>query len=403
MRNLKLTTTTGMATAQPVVPIAPLLSLAAIGRSGAGMPCVLDAGPACLVTSGRIAIGLALREMGVGQGDAVLLPAYHSMSMVSPVLWRGAAPVFYKVGADAAVDLDDLAARLGPTVKAIIVTHYFGFHQDMAPIRALCDAHGVHLLEDCAHCFFGEHAGRPVGTFGDYAIASSMKFFPVYEGGVLVSARHRLAGVSLRSAGAGFEAKVALTTLEKSFAYRRLSALHMALWLPLKAKDLVWRALKARRPAAADAVPLAPTSSDSSYQFDPYWIDKRSSIFSRLMLRIVARPRIVALRRAHYLRLQQAVTKLPGCRPLFARLPDGVCPWQFPLLVDDPEPLFQRLRDAGVPVVRFAETLWPGVDAATCADSVYLSRHVLAFPCHQELAPGEVDWMIARLQQASLA
>jgi hypothetical protein len=91
---------------------------------------------------------------------------------------------------------------------------------------------------------------------------------------------------------------------------------------------------------------------------------------------------------------------LPGCRPLFAALPDGVCPWLFPLLVDDADAAFARIRQLGVPVVRFAETLWPGVDAARCPDSVRLSRHVLAFPCHQELSEQEFDWMRAHLVEA---
>jgi perosamine synthetase len=71
--------------------------------------------------------------------------------------------------------------------------------------------------------------------------------------------------------------------------------------------------------------------------------------------------------------------------------------------VDDPEPLFARLHAAGVPLTRFAETLWPGVDAATCANSAFLSRHVLAFPVHQELRAGERAWMVAAIRQAVLA
>lgn len=160
---------------------------------------------------------MALRQMGVGTGDEVLVPAYHSPSMVPPVLWCGATPIFYRIGADASVDLDDVAAKTGPATRALMVTHYFGFPQDLAAIRAFCDARGLQLLEDCAHCFFGTHQGRPVGSWGDYAIASSMKFFPVYEGGCLVSARHRLDAVKLRPSGPGFEAKAALATLENSF------------------------------------------------------------------------------------------------------------------------------------------------------------------------------------------
>ena len=384
--------------ARPFVPLAPVLSRASFGRDRSGLRGVLDAGEAQLVTSGRVALALALRELGVQQGDTVLLPAYHSLSMVPPVLWRGATPGFYRVGMDAAVDLDDVAARLAPSVKVLVVTHYFGFPQDLARIRAFCDERQLALVEDCAHCFFGEHAGRPVGSYGDYAIASSMKFFPAYDGGVLVSNRRPLA-LALRPAGAGFEIKALLNTLELGFAYGRMPLLRALLAAPLAAKDLLWRALKAARgvaPGAGPAAALAPASSDSGAGFDPAWVDKRASWIARRLLRRASSQRIVARRRANYLQLERALGQLAGCRPLFARLPDGGCPWLFPLLVDDPEPAFKRLCAWGVPVTRFASTLWPGVDAASCANSAALSRHVLAFPVHQELRDDELAWLCER-------
>ncbi|MES2018655.1 MAG: DegT/DnrJ/EryC1/StrS family aminotransferase [Pseudomonadota bacterium] len=367
---------------KPRVPLAPVLSRSSFGLAGR-CASVLDAGDLRQVTSGRIAIALALREMGIGAGDSVLVPGYHSMSMIPPILACGAQPVFYKVGPDAALDLADVAARLDGSVKAIMVTSYFGFPQALSLLRTFCDLHGLQMLEDCAHCFFGEHAGKPVGSWGDYAIASSMKFFPIYEGGALVSARHALTTPPPVSAGAGFEGKAALNALENSFAYGRLPLLKAALWLPMRLKAVLWR----RRGMA-----LAPSSSDSSFEFDPRWLDKRSSWFSRFVMKHASHKRIVALRRAHYAQLELALSRLPGCRPLFASLPDGACPWMFPLLVDDPEPLFERLHRAGVPLTRFAESLWPG--AQVCENSVHLSRHVLAFPCHQELQRGELAWII---------
>jgi len=382
---------------RPRIPLVPVLSGASFRAvRGASLPSVLDAPQVRLVTSGRIALALALRELGVGEGDSVLLPAYHSMSMVPPVLWRKAVPRFYRVDAGARANLEDIAALCDASVKVLVATHYFGFPQDLAALRTLCDARGIALVEDCAHAFFGEYQGRPLGSHGDYAIASSMKFFPMYEGGALVSARHSLDKVALHSAGKGFEAKVVLNTLEHSFRYGRLPAIRAMMALPLRAKDLLWRRIKAQRPVAA-ASALAPGSSDSDFSFDPRWLDKRSSRFARWLLRRVARDRIVARRRSNYQRLQQALDGLPGCRPLHPVLPDGVCPWLFPLLVDDAESVFARIRQRGLPVVRFADTLWPGVDAERCPDSAYLSRHVLAFPCHQELKEQEFDWMRARL------
>jgi perosamine synthetase len=382
---------------RPRVPLAPLLSRSSFAAAAAPRPAsVLDAGALQQVTSGRIAIALALREMGIGPGDGVLMPAYHSMSMIPPVLACGAVPVFYRIGPDAAVDLSDIAAKADASIKVLVVTSYFGFPQQLATLRAFCDSRGLMLLEDCAHCFFGEHDGRAVGSWGDYAIASSMKFFPIYEGGCLVSARHRLAAPPPVSAGLGFEAKAALNTLENSFAYGRLPLVRAMLWLPMQLKAALWRLVK-RNAAPA----LAPSSSDSSFEFDPRWLDKRSSFFSRTVMKRTSHARIVALRRAHYRFLEQALAGRPGCRPLFATLPDGVCPWLFPLLVDDPEPLFERLRQAGVPMTRFAETLWPGSEV--CANSTRLSRHVLAFPCHQELQADELAWMTRAIREALAA
>ena len=387
---------------QPLIPLAPILSASSFRRAaGPRVSTVLDAGNYRLVTSGRIAIALALREIGVGPGEQVLVPAYHSASMVPPVLWRGAAPVFYRVQPDAQVDLADLAARIGPATRAVMVTHYFGFPQNMVPIRALCDARGIALIEDCAHCFIGEHGGRPVGAWGDYAIASSMKFFPIYEGGALVSARHRLDQVVLGSAGAGFEAKVALNSLERGFDYGRLPAVRAALWLPLRAKGALWGLVKRQRKGAAPA--LAPDSSDSSFNFDPRWIDKRSSLFARAMLKLASPARIQALRRSHYVRLEAALQGVSGVRPLHPRLPDGACPWVFPLLADDSEPLFARLQALGVPLTRFGTPQWTGVDAATCANSARLARQVLALPCHQELTEQEISWLVLRLREAVTA
>lgn len=383
------------------LPVAPALSLASFLRmSGPPAPSILDAGEVRFVTSGRVAIALALKQMGVGPGDTVLVPSYHCASMIEPVIWAGATPLFYRILADTTVDLEDLAlkASAASNVKAVMATNYYGFHQPLPALRTFCDERGIQLLEDCAHSFLGRHAGRSLGSWGDYAIASSMKFFPVYEGGCLVSARHRLDGVALQSAGAGFEAKVLLNSVENGFAYGRLPMLRALMTLPMAVKNALWGVIKARRHGAAPA--LAPGSSDGGFGFDPAWLTKRSSLFSRSMLRIVSHRRMGELRRRNYRRLYEALSTLPDCRPLFATLPDGVYPWVFPLLCDEPQALFRQLKGAGVPVIRFGEYLWPGVDATVCENSVNLSLRVLQFPCHQELRDDEIEWMIGQVRSA---
>jgi perosamine synthetase len=379
--------------ARRLAPLAPALGWRDfLPQRGAPLPSVLDLRQRRLVTSGRMAIGIALRAMGVQPGARVLVPAYHSPSMVPPVLHVGGVPEFYRIGQDTGVDLDDLARRL-PGAGALMVTHYFGFPQQMGPIRALCDRHGVPLLEDCAHSLFGAQGGRPLGAWGDYAAASTMKFFPSYDGGCIASALHTLDGIHLRSAGLLFEAKAALGALEYSFAHGRLRAAALLLALPQRALQAAWRWRKRRLPPAQQTI--APAASENDTGFDPRWLDKRTAWFSRAVLGLSSRQRLCRRRRRHYLALEQAVRGLPGCRPLHPALPEQVVPWVFPLLVDDPEPAFHRLQAAGVPLVRFGLPLWPGAGA----EAETLARHVFGLPCHQALSDSELAAIVAALRR----
>lgn len=383
------------------IPTDPILSMASFGREkGPRIRSVLDTAHVRHVTSGRMATGLALQQMQVGPHDDVLMPAYHSRSMVEPVIWQGARPVFYQLHADTRINLEDIAARLSARTRVLVVVNYFGFPQDLLHIRRFCDAHSLLLLEDCAHAFMGECAGRPLGSFGDYAIASTMKLFPVVDGGCLVSAYHRLDTVSLISAGPRFELKMALNTLQRAFAYGRLPVLSRLLALPMRCTDWLWQRIKA---ADTGTGAIGPKASDGAFGFEAPWLDKRASLVSRLLLRGVSMTRAATARRANYLRLHAALADLPGCAPLYRQLPAGVCPWVFPLVVDAPATVFPLLKQAGVPVVRFAEHLWDGVDETVCPVSVALSRQVMQLPCHQALLAREIDWMIAQIRTAVYA
>jgi perosamine synthetase len=376
------------------IPHVPVLSLSSFRSGGPKPPSILDAGPAIHVTSGRVALAMALQASGVGPGHTVLVPAWHSQSMVPPVEWCGARPVFYRVLPDASPDLDDIALKSDDSCKAIMATHFFGFIRPLQELRAFCDARGMALIEDCAHAFFG-----PVGRWGDYAAASSMKFFPTYEGGCLVSSRHPLPSLA-GGAGMGFEAKSALAALERSFDHGRLRGLQAALWAPMRLKDMAWRRIKAARP---QPMALAPSSSDSSCHLDVAWIGKRSSGFSRTIIGLAGHGRIAQARRRHYALLDQTLSGLPGCRPLYPGLPADVVPWMYPLVVEDADVVAAAIGSAGLPLTRFGFPQWPGMESATCSNAAYLSRHVLAFPCHQELNQREVELLAERVRQCILS
>jgi len=118
---------------KPRIPTSPVLSLASFSSSkDQHVPSVLDAGGVRFVTSGKRAIALALQQMKIGKNDKVLLPAYHCITMVEPVIQTNATPVFYKINSDTSIDLDDIQARLDGSTKLLLVVHYFGFPQNIS-------------------------------------------------------------------------------------------------------------------------------------------------------------------------------------------------------------------------------------------------------------------------------
>jgi len=73
------------------------------------------------------------------------------------------------------------------------------------------------------------------------------------------------------------------------------------------------------------------------------------------------------------------------------------------LLVEEPEKFFRPLKNHGVPVIRFGEFLWKGMDVNICSVSTSLSKKVFQFPCHQELTAAELDWMIKEIKKIILS
>ena len=83
---------------------------------------------------------------------------------------------------------------------------------------------------------------------------------------------------------------------------------------------------------------------------------------------------------------------LPYCRPLLPALPEGCIPYMFPLLIERPEPHFQRLKQLGFPVYR-----WDSIVASNCHTANNYRLRLLHLPCHQSLDDHELDWMISAI------
>ncbi|MBI5212496.1 MAG: DegT/DnrJ/EryC1/StrS family aminotransferase [Nitrospirae bacterium] len=133
---------------------------------------------------GRHALAEALKIIGVGSGDKVLLPEFICRDLLSSVNSLGALPVYYGVNKKLALDFE--ADKL-PAAKAIIAVNYFGFPQDFKPFQDYCRRTGAILIEDNAHGLFSrDEDGCLLGTRGDIGIFSLRKTIFMPDGAALI-------------------------------------------------------------------------------------------------------------------------------------------------------------------------------------------------------------------------
>ncbi len=143
----------------------------------------------CLaVASGGYSMTTALRACGVGQGDAVLSNAFTLAPVPGAIAAVGARPVYVEVTEDLVIDLDDLAAKIDQA-SVLLLSHMRGHICDMDALMALCDAHGVTVIEDCAHTMGATWNGVQSGRFGKFGCYSTQtyKHMNSGEGGLLIT------------------------------------------------------------------------------------------------------------------------------------------------------------------------------------------------------------------------
>lgn len=162
---------------------------------------------AVAVSSCTAALHLAYLAAGVGPGDEVIVPAMTFAATASAVVYCGATPVFADLLGphDLSLDPEDVEGRITPATKAVAVVHFAGYPAPVHELRALCDAHGLALIEDVAHAPHADVDGRRLGTFG---LAGAFSFFSnkvlaCGEGGLLATDDDETAALArrLRSQG----------------------------------------------------------------------------------------------------------------------------------------------------------------------------------------------------------
>ena len=149
---------------------------------------------AIALANGTLALELALRALGVGAGDEVVVPARSFMASASCVAAVGAVPVFADVDPDTqTLTANTIASALTPRTRAIIVVHLAGWPAAMQEIMVLARAMDLFVIEDCAQAHGAMHDALPVGACSDaaaYSFCTDKIISTGGEGGMLVLHDH---------------------------------------------------------------------------------------------------------------------------------------------------------------------------------------------------------------------
>ena len=156
-----------------------------------GLPCVA-------LTSGTAALHLALRLLGIGPGDEVVVPTLTFVASVNPIRYLGAEPIL--VDSDPATwmldparvtDLLHRRAKVNRLPKAVIPVHLYGQSADLDPILEVCARYQVPVIEDAAEALGTLYKGKPAGSLGALSVFSfnGNKIITTTGGGMLASPR----------------------------------------------------------------------------------------------------------------------------------------------------------------------------------------------------------------------
>ena len=165
-----------------------------------------DAAFGVAVSSGTMALELAMHALGIGQGDEVIVPAHSFIATATAVCRVGGVPVFVDIEADTYnIDPVRVAEGLSSATKAVIPVHFGGVMADMDRLGSVATDSATVVIEDAAHAhgaeWFGTRAGG-LGMIGTFSFQNS-KAMTAGEGGIFITSDEGLAGKARSIADAG--------------------------------------------------------------------------------------------------------------------------------------------------------------------------------------------------------
>ena len=124
------------------------------------------------VTNGTIALQLALKALGIEDGEIITTP-FSYVATVSSILWERCTPVFVDIETDNfTIDANKIEAAITPKTRAIMAVHVFGYACDVDKIQEIAQKYNLKVIYDAAHTFGSFYKGKALSAYGDISTLS---------------------------------------------------------------------------------------------------------------------------------------------------------------------------------------------------------------------------------------
>lgn len=319
--------------------------------------------------NGRTATVYALQNgLRLTERDTILVPDYLCVSVLNALETTGARFRFYRVRADLTADVEDLKQKMDETVKVLYVIHYFGVPQPAEvaeTVLALKRQSGAAIVEDLTQTLYSRGAGR-IG-FGDFLVASTRKWTPVTDGGIL----------AVRS-GLAFSPEPLKDAYDKAAYTQLLISLYRAYYAEHPEADVGGYLQMEKEANAARYLDFSPKAMTEQagrilFNFDHSLAMRR--------------------RRENYRYLYESLREAAGIRLLAKPLDAAgdIVPFGFPILVEARDACYRYLAEHGI----LGEIQWilPTSYYTPGADAQALSDHNIMLQCDQRYGETEMRFV----------
>lgn len=162
---------------------------------------------ALATNSGTSALQLAVKAMGVGIGDEIILPAYTFIATAQAILAQGGVPIFADLDDSFCISIDSVKKLITKKTKAVMVVHIFGNVANVEALKKVIGRKKIAIIEDCAQAIGANYNGKKVGNLGDIGCFSfnEKKALPTGQGGMFTTSNKEFYRIAAATRNTGID------------------------------------------------------------------------------------------------------------------------------------------------------------------------------------------------------